>query len=181
LCTRRQNGLRGQKQFQFITFVLPDRLKEKINLARARWSSLVDRPCRATALQIVDIPQVNQSPPRQVCNAWQFFFFWKIGQRPKRKFGLDDKSTADRDHSSQKIRFDRIVLSTSIVTVDLPPSAQQCVYVSCGGPLPMSGTFLNFVPVSGTKTPFESRSRHKHRSLAVILLGQIKWQKWNIY
>ena len=29
LCTRRQNGIRGQARFQFITLVLPDRLKEK--------------------------------------------------------------------------------------------------------------------------------------------------------
>jgi len=160
-------------------------LKEKVNLARARWSSLVDKPCRATWLQVVDIPQVNHSPPGQVCNAWQFCFLWQIGQRPQRKFGLDDKSTADRDHSSQKIRFDRIVLSTSIVTVDLPPSAQQRVYVSCGGPLPMSCTFLNFVSVSGTKTRFEIRSRHKHRSLVAsrpkfkscLVTGTRKWDK----
>jgi len=69
LCTRRQNGLRGQERFQFITSVLPDRLKEKINLARARWSSLVDKSCRATWLQVVDIPQVFHWPPEQVCNA----------------------------------------------------------------------------------------------------------------
>jgi len=69
LCTRRQSGLRGQVRFQFITSVLPDRLKEKINLARARWSSLVDKPCRATRLRVVDIPQVFHSPPEQVCNA----------------------------------------------------------------------------------------------------------------
>ena len=69
LCTRRQNGLRGQERFQFITSVLPDRLKEKIHLARARWSSLVDKSCRATSLQVVDIPQVFDSPPEQVCNA----------------------------------------------------------------------------------------------------------------
>ena len=32
----------------------------------------------------------------------------------------------------------------------------------------MSRSFLNFVPASGTRTRFESRSRHKHRSLWVI-------------
>jgi hypothetical protein len=69
---------------------------------------------------------------------------WTTSQQPtgitaRRKFGLT-----------------RQFLSTSKVTVDLPPSAQQRVYVSCGGPLPMSSTFLNFVPVSGTKTRFET-------------------------
>jgi len=44
-------------------------VERKINLARARWSSLVDISCRATSLQVVDIPQVNHSPPEQVCNA----------------------------------------------------------------------------------------------------------------
>ena len=62
----------------------------------------------------------------------------------------------------------------------MPPSAQQRVYVSCGGPLPMSGTFLNFVPVSGKETRFESRSRHKHRSLCTrrqrVLRGQVRFQ-----
>ncbi len=36
----------------------------------------------------------------------------------------------------------------------------------------MSGSFLNFVSVSGTETRFGNRSRHKHRSLAVIFFGQ---------
>ena len=62
-------GSGGQERFQFITSVLPDRLKEKIHLARARWSSLVDKPCRATRLRVVDIPQVYHSSPRQICNA----------------------------------------------------------------------------------------------------------------
>jgi len=54
---------------------------------------------------------------------------------------------------------------------------QQHVYVSCGGRLPMSGTFLNFVPVSGTKTRFESRSRHKHRSLVARRLKERRHNK----
>ena len=62
-------GSGDRNGFQFITSVLPDRLKEKIHLARARWSSLVDKSYRATSLQVVDIPQVNHSPPEQVCNA----------------------------------------------------------------------------------------------------------------
>ena len=37
----------------------------------------------------------------------------------------------------------------------------------------MSGSFLNFVPVSGTPTRFESRGRNKHRSLAPIIFGQM--------
>ena len=93
---------------------------------------------------------------------------WTTSQQPtgiiaRRKFGLTEQ-----------------FLSTSKVTVDLPPSAQQRVYVSCGGPLPMSGTFLNFASVSGTKTRFESRSLHKHRSLCTRrqngLRGQVRFQ-----
>jgi signal peptidase II len=41
----------------------------------------------------------------------------------------------------------------------------------------MSGTFLNFVSVSGTKTRFESRSRHKHRSLAARPLDRLELTK----
>ena len=43
----------------------------------------------------------------------------------------------------------------------------------------MSRSFLNFVPVSGTRTRFESRSRHKHRSLVAIGPGQICVSKKN--
>ena len=43
--------------------------ERKNKFGRARWSSLVDKPCRATRLRVVDIPQVNHSPPEHVCNA----------------------------------------------------------------------------------------------------------------
>jgi len=44
----------------------------------------------------------------------------------------------------------------------------------------MSSTFLNFVPASWTKTRFEIRSRHKHRSLCTRrqngLRGRVQFQ-----
>jgi hypothetical protein len=42
------------------------------------------------------------------------------------------------------------------ITVDRPHGAQQRVYGSCGWPLALTCTFLNFVPASGTWTRFES-------------------------